>query len=69
MRLLSKGKKTNSVVTKFTLKKAQNAGGINYSQAMFAVDRELSAVELENIKKMSDQVKALAMKVTVLDEE
>ncbi len=69
MRLLSKGKKTNSVVTKFTLKKAQNAGGINYSQAMFSVDRELSAVELENIKKMSDQVKALAMKVTVLDEE
>ncbi len=69
MRLLSKGKKTNSVVTKFTLKKAQNAGGINYSQAMFAVDRELSLVELENIKKMSDQVKALAMKVTVLDEE
>lgn len=69
MRLLSKGKKTNSVVTKFTLKKAQNAGGINYSQAMFAVDRELNAVELENIKKMSDQVKALAMKVTVLDEE
>ena len=60
MRLLSKGKKT---------KKAQNAGGINYSQEMFAVDRELSAVELENIKKMSDQVKALAMKVTVLDEE
>lgn len=51
------------------MKKAQNAGGINYSQVMFAVDRELSEVELENIKKMSDQVKALAMKVTVLDEE
>ena len=39
MRLLSKGKKTNGVVTKFSLKKAQNSGGINYSQAVFAVDR------------------------------
>jgi len=69
MRLLSKGKKTNGVVTKFTLKKAQNSGGINYSQAVFAVDRELVDAEIENVKNMSEQVKALATKVTVLDEE
>ncbi len=69
MRLLSKGKKTNGVVTKFTLRKAQNSGGINYSQAVFAVDRELVDAEIENVKNMSEQVKALATKVTVLDEE
>lgn len=69
MRLLSKGKKTNGVVTKFTLKKAQNSGGINYSQAVFAVDRELVDAEIENVRNMSEQVKALATKVTVLDEE
>ena len=69
MRLLSKGKKTNGVVTKFTLKKAQNSGGINYSQAVFALDRELTAEELAAITPMSEQVKAMANKVSALDEE
>ena len=69
MRLLSKGKKTNSVVTKFSLKKAQNAGGINYSQAVFAVDRDLTEAELANIVPMSEQVKSMANKVTELDGE
>ena len=69
MRLLSKGRKTNGVVTKFTLKKAQNSGGINYSQAVFAVDRELTSDELANVVPMSEQVKAMANRVTQLDEE
>jgi len=34
-RLLSKGKKSNSVVTRFSLKKATNSSGITYSQAQF----------------------------------
>lgn len=69
MRLLSKGKKTVSVVTKFTLKKAQNSGGINYSQAVFAVDRNLTEEELKNVLPLAEQVKAMATKVTALDEE
>ena len=69
MRLLSKGKKTNGVVTKFTLKKAQNSGGINYSQAVFAVDRELTAEELKTVIPMSEQVKNMATHVSGLDEE
>lgn len=69
MRLLSKGRKTNAVVTKFSLKKAQNAGGINYSQAVFAVDRMLTVGELEILNRTSEQVKTLANRVTVLDEE
>ena len=69
MRLLSKGRKTNGVVTKFTLKKAQNSGGINYSQAVFAVDRILTDAEFANIKVLSEQVKAMATKVVELDEE
>ena len=69
MRLLSKGKKTNAVVTKFTLKKAQNSGGINYSQAVFAVDRQLTAEEHQSILAMSEQVKVLASGVSALDEE
>ncbi|MEG1520364.1 MAG: hypothetical protein RR458_05185 [Clostridia bacterium] len=69
MRLLSKGKKTNGVVTKFSLKKAQNAGGISYSQAVFAVDRTLTENEQASVNKMSEQVKMLAGSVDVQQEE
>ncbi len=64
MRLLNKGKKSNSVVTKFSLKKAQNQGGITYSQAMFSVERELSKEEYECVGKMTSQIKAIATSVS-----
>jgi len=63
MRLLSKGKKSNSVVTRFTLKKAVNKGGIAYSQAHFAVDRELTPEEYALISGLTEQVKAYSGKV------
>ncbi len=69
MRLLSRGKKTNGVVTRFSLKKAQNSGGINYSQAVFATDRPLTEEEYANIAALSEQVKAMATRVSPLDEE
>lgn len=56
-------------MTKFSLKKAQNSGGINYSQAVFAVDRNLSPEEQENVGRMTEQVKSLATRVVALDEE
>ena len=75
-RLLAKGKKSNSVVTKFSLKKVTNASGIAYSQAQFAVERVLTAEEMPFVQAMSDQVKAFAIRVayddapgTVIDPE
>ena len=62
-RLLSKGKKSNSVVTRFSLKKATNSSGITYSQAQFAVDRDLTADEYALISKLSEQVKAFSTRV------
>jgi hypothetical protein len=62
-RLLSKGKKSNSVVTLFSLKKATNSSGITYSQAQFAVDRDLTADEYALISKLSEQVKAFSTRV------
>jgi len=69
MRLLQKSKKSSSVVTKFTLKKAQNSGGINYSQAVFTVDRDLIAGEIESVEKMSEQVRTIAGKVIAIEED
>jgi len=62
-RLLSKGRKSNAVVTRFTLRKATNAGGVVYSQAQFAIDRPLTPEEHVLIEKLSEQVKAYARRV------
>ena len=59
-RLLSKGKKSDSVVTKFSLKKAVNKAGISYSQVQFSVARELDIKEIELIKQYAEQVKSYA---------
>ncbi len=67
-RLVTRGMKANSVVTKFTLKRAQNSTGINYSQAVCAVDRVLSAEEKKNISVLTGQVKLIAGSVGVTEQ-
>ena len=62
-RLLSKGRKSNSVVTRFSLKKATSNSGVVYSQAQFTVDRPLSPEEYALIEKLSEQVKAYSSRV------
>lgn len=62
-RLLSKGRKSNSVVTRFSLKKATNNSGIAYSQAQFSIDRPLTGEEQVLITKLSEQVKGYSRHV------
>jgi len=62
-RLLSKGRKSNAVVTRFTLKKATNTTGLLYSQVQFAIDRPLTPEEHVLIEKLSEQVKSYARRV------
>lgn len=69
MRLLSKGKKSNMVVTKFTLKKTQSTGGISYSQVVCAVERNLEPNELTAVEGISEQVKRLAGKLELTASE
>ena len=64
-RLLSRGRKSNAVVTRFTLRKATNAGGIAYSQAQFAIDRTLTPEEHALVEKLSEQVKSYAQRVEI----
>lgn len=68
-RLIQKGKKTNGVVSKFTLRKAQNSTGINYSQVVCSVDRVLTTEEQNVINAMSEQVKAFAGRIFINDAE
>lgn len=67
-RLLSRGKKSDSVVTKFSLKKAVNKTGISYSQVQFSMARELENTEIELIKNYSEQVKYYARSKANLQE-
>ena len=68
-RLVTKGMKANHVVTKFTLKRAQNSTGINYSQVVCSVERVLSPEEKKNVAAMSEQVKFIAGSVSVAETE
>jgi len=47
-------------VTRFSLKKTVNAGGIAYSQAQFRIDRSLTEVELTAVSQLAEQVKEYA---------
>lgn len=67
-RLLSRGNRSNSVVTKFSLKKAQNVGGISYSQVVLAVDRKLTPEEAAIVENLSEQVKAIAKNIVEVPE-
>ena len=66
-RLLAKGKKSNGVVTRFSLQRAQNANGIAYSMAKFAVDRVLSADEMKYVAAMANEIKSYADRVAYDD--
>ena len=63
MRLLSKGNKSYEVVTRFSLVKATNKGGIAYAKAAFRMERKLTSEELPLIAKLSDQIKMLSGKI------
>jgi hypothetical protein len=62
-KLLGKGKKSNMVVTRFSLKKATSSGGVVYSQAQFAIDRALTSQEQALIDNLTEQVKAYSRQV------
>ena len=60
---ISKGRASNTIVTKFALKKATNSGGIAYSQATFVFERSLTSEEQTAVKALSEQVKSYAATV------
>lgn len=67
MRLLSKGIKSNEVVTKFSLIKATNKGGIAYAKAAFRLERKLTAEEILLITNLSEHIKILSGNIGFAD--
>ncbi len=68
-KLLSKGIKSNNVLTKFSLKKALNTNGMPYSQAQFSLARVLNTEEYETINILSEQIKIHNLKSSFITEE
>lgn len=64
-RNLSKGRRLSQIVTKITLKKATNAGGINYSQCCFTFERALTPEEQSAIAPVIEQAKGYAASLSV----
>ena len=63
MRILTKGIKSNEVVTKFSLTTATNKGGIVYTKASFKMERKLTTDEIPLVSKISNQIKILSSRV------
>ena len=57
---LSRGRKLSQVVTKITLKKATNASGITFSQAIFSFVRMLDGAERSAVAEVVETVKEYA---------
>lgn len=64
-RQLSKQRRTNAVVTKFSLKKATNACGLTYSQAQFALDRTLTPEEQAGLAGLTEYIRSRSRNVAV----
>lgn len=64
-RVVLKGKRSWYVVTRITLKKEQNGGGIKYSSCAFSKLGDLSAEQIASLQSTVDAVKQLATVVPV----
>lgn len=69
LRIVSKGLRSYGVVSKVSLKKAQNAGGINYSQAVFALAGKLSPEQTKAMAEYSQGIRSITRQLAVGAEE
>lgn len=68
LRVVSKGLRSYGVVTKVALKKAQNTGGISYSQAVFALAGKLAPAQVTAMADYSLGIKSMTRQLAVGDE-
>lgn len=62
-RLMAKGLKPSSVVTRFSLKRANSSTNIVFSQAQFALARKLTPEEAKLVASYAAQIKAISQRV------
>ncbi|PHV72162.1 hypothetical protein CS063_01420 [Sporanaerobium hydrogeniformans] len=65
--IIMKGHKSSGVIVKITLKKATNANGIVYSQAVFTVDSVLDTDTAAQMASYSQMIKEQTRKIAITD--
>lgn len=68
-RVVAKNLRSFEVVTRISLKKVQNANGINYSQAVFSLVGKLSPEQAKAMAEYSKQLKAITRKLAIEADE
>lgn len=69
LRIVSKGLRSYGVVSKVSLKKAQNAGGINYSQAVFSLAGKLSPEQTKAMAEYSQGIRSITRQLAIQVDE
>ena len=69
MRCLPKWGKSSAGITRFSLTKAINKGGIAYTKVRFQMDRALTEGEMKEIESLMLKVKAISQTLTVETEK
>jgi hypothetical protein len=69
MRIVSRGMRSYGVITKISLKKAQNSDGINYSQAVFALAGKLSPEQTGAMAEYTKGIKVLTRQLAIEADE
>ena len=69
LRIVAKGFRSYGVITKVTLKKAQNAGGINYSQAVFSLAGKLSPEQTKAMAEYSQGIRSITRQLAIQVDE
>lgn len=68
-RIVGKGRRSSEVITKVTLKKTNNSGGIQYSQAVFAVAGVLDPETAQKAAEYAANIKPITRSLEVGAEE
>lgn len=64
-RLVTKGKRSHTLVTKISLKKATSSTGIQFSQAVFSIKRNLNQDEVSAVLPLVDHIKELSKNIAL----
>lgn len=68
-RIIAKGRRSHTVLTRVSLKKAVSGGGITYSQAVFALAGVLNNEDALNITEYAQGIKVVTRKLDVMSDE
>ena len=64
-RIVTKGKRCHTLVTKISLKKAVSSRGIQFSQAVFRVLRDLNGEEIQAVMPLVNHVKEMSKSIAL----